>query len=313
MNLQVHTPTNVLVAGIYWSGSGAVVDYLKGHRDCYTPNGEFTDVKREGRVISVLTANSPRSARRHIQLMMLETAIGKLPSAYFRHVIGKDQRRLPLKKQWRHNCLKLKALRRCHKYIGHRGTHTDVSPWQQWIHDMGEVYAPDKRAVVWNQPLWIGSHETLALQIFNPCKLIVVHRDPEDQFAEVVRQGKLGRAKSDPAFSGDRSDPIAFLLGGITRKLESLVALKKALPGSDILTVPFESFVLEHETMERRVCDFLGLPFTEGSGPFFNPEQSRNNVGIGQAAHIQAMLSPYRDRVEKMSELRNQLTGSHTR
>ena len=301
------TPLNVLVAGIYWSGSGAVVDYLKGHKECYTPNGEFTDVKREGRVISVLTAHSQQSAKRHIQLMMVETAVGKIPSAYFRYVTGKNQRRLPLKKQWRHNLLKLKALRRCQEHIRNRGAHTDILPWQQWIRDMGEAYAPGKRAIVWNQPLWIGSHETLALEIFKPCKLIVVHRDPEDQFAEVERQGKLGKAKSDPAFSGDRSDPVAFLLDGIARKLESLVALKKARPASDILTVPFESFVLEHETMERRVCDFLGLPFTEGSGPFFNPEQSRNNVGIGKSEHIQAMLSPYRDRVERMSELRNQL------
>ncbi len=306
--MSATTPrTNILVVGIYWSGSGAVVDYLRGHPQCFTPNGEFTDIKREGRVISAITASSGTSARHFIRLMQLETILGKLPAAYFRSLGGKNQEALPLKKQWRHNLLKLKALRRCRDYIRNGGEHTDAEPWRQWIREMGDIYAPDKHAVVWNQPLWIGSHEPIAMDIFSPCKLIVVHRDPEDQFAEVERQGKLGKAKSDPAFSGDRSDPVAFVLDGITRKLESLVALKNALPPSDILTLPFETFVTDHQAAERRVCEFAGIPQTENSGQYFHPEQSRKNVGIGQAEHIQSMLSPYRERIQRMSELRKQL------
>lgn len=306
--MSTPTPkTNILVVGIYWSGSGAVVDYLKGHPGCFTPNGEFTDIKREGRVISAVTASSGTRAMHCIRMMRLETIAGKLPAACIQHLAGKRQEDLPLKKQWRHTQLKLKALRRCQDHIRNGGDHTDPTPWRQWIREMGEVYAPDKQAVVWNQPLWIGSHEQIALDIFNPCKLIVVHRDPEDQFAEVERQGKLGKAKSDPAFSGDRSDPVAFVLDGITRKLESLVSLKKALPASDILTMPFETFVTDHGAAEARVCEFAGIPATRDSGPFFRPEQSRKNVGIGQASHIQSMLAPYRDRIQRMSTLRQQL------
>lgn len=299
--------TNILVVGIYWSGSGAVVDFLKGHPQCFTPSGEFTDIKREGRVISAVTATSATRARHFIRLMWLETVIGKLPPAFVQRLAGKNQDELPLKKQWRHIQLKLKALQRCRDHIRNGGNHTDTAPWRQWIREMGDVYAPDRQAVVWNQPLWVGSHEQIALDIFSPGKLIVVHRDPEDQFAEVERQGKLGKAKSDPAFSGDRSEPVTFVLDGITRKLESLVSLKNSLPANDILTLPFESFVIDHEAAERRVCEFVGLQKTLDSGPYFHPEQSRKNVGIGQATHIQSMLSPYRDKIQRMTELRKQL------
>lgn len=299
--------TNILVVGIYWSGSGAVVDYLKGHPECFTPNGEFTDIKREGRVISAITASSASKAQTYIRLMKLETAAGKLPAALVQRFAGKKQEHLPLKKQWRHNRLKLKALSRCRDHIRSGGDHTEATPWRQWIREMGDVYAPDKQALVWNQPLWIGSHEQIALGIFSPCKLIVVHRDPEDQFAEVERQGKLGKAKSDPAFCGDRSDPVAFVLDGITRKLESLVALKNALPPTDILTLPFETFVTDHQAAQRRVCEFSGIAQTPDSGAYFHPEQSRKNVGIGQSKHIQSMLSPYRDKIQRMSDLRQQL------
>lgn len=299
--------TNILVVGIYWSGSGAVVDYLKGHPQCFTPRGEFTDIKREGRVISAVTASSPARARHFIRLMWLETILGKLPAALVQRIAGKKPNDLPLKKQWRHNLLKLKALKRCQRHIRSGGEHTNLAPWRQWINEMGNIYAPDKHAIVWNQPLWIGSHEQVALEIFKPCKLIVVHRDPEDQFAEVERQGKLGKAKSDPAFSGDRSDPVAFVLDGITRKLESLVLLKNATPESDILTLPFETFVTDYQATEQRVCEFAGLQTTMNSGPYFQPEKSRRNVGIGQTEHIQSMLTPYRDKIQRMAELRKQL------
>lgn len=299
--------TNVLVVGIYWSGSGAVVDYLKGHPQCFTPNGEFTDIKREGRVISAVTASSANRARHFIRLMWLETVFGKLLPALGQRLAGKNQENLPLKKQWRHIQLKLKALKRCRDHLSNGGDPSDTAPWCQWINEMGSVYAPEKQAIAWNQPLWIGSHEKIALDIFKPCKLIVVHRDPEDQFAEVERQGKLGKAKSDPAFSGDRSDPVAFVLDGITRKLESLVSLKNSLPASDILTLPFETFVIDHEAAERQVCEFAGLERTPDSGPYFHPEQSRKNVGIGRTEHIQSMLSPYREKIQRMSELRKQL------
>lgn len=299
--------TNILVVGIYWSGSGAVVDYLRGHPQCFTPNGEFTDVKREGRVISAITAKSSARARRFIRLMWLETVFGKLLPAFAQRLAGKEQENLPLKKQMRHIQLKLKALKRCSNHLSNGGTSSDTAPWRQWIHEMGSVYASEKQAIVWNQPLWIGSHEHIALDIFKPSRLIVVHRDPEDQFAEVERQGKLGKAKSDPAFSGDRSDPVAFVLDGITRKLESLVSLKNSLPEGDILTLPFETFVIDHEAAERRVCEFAGLEMTPDSGRYFHPEQSRKNVGIGQTEHIQSMLSPYRDKIQRMSELRKQL------
>lgn len=89
--------TNILVVGIYWSGSGAVVDYLKGHPKCFTPNGEFTDIKREGRVISAVTANSAAGARHFIRLMWLETVFGKLLPAVAQRLAGKEQEKLPLK------------------------------------------------------------------------------------------------------------------------------------------------------------------------------------------------------------------------
>ena len=57
------TPLNIMVAGIYWSGSGAVVDYLKGHPDCFVPRGEFTDFKRSGRIGSMLEAATAQRAK----------------------------------------------------------------------------------------------------------------------------------------------------------------------------------------------------------------------------------------------------------
>lgn len=59
---------------------------------------------------------------------------------------------------------------------------------------------------------------------------MVVHRDSEDQFAEVVRQGKIGRRKSDPAFDDSEQDDIAYVLKRIAAKLQHLKTVQTSLP-----------------------------------------------------------------------------------
>lgn len=89
------TSLNILVAGIYWSGSGAVVDYLKGHPHCFVPRGEFTDFKRSGRIGSILEASSVSKAKWLARAMWLETALGKLPAARLKQAKGEAPAKLP--------------------------------------------------------------------------------------------------------------------------------------------------------------------------------------------------------------------------
>jgi len=309
MTEQSH-PLNILVAGIYWSGSGAVVDYLKGHPDCYVPRGEFTDFKRSGRVGSILEAESSSRAKWLSRLMWLETALGKLPAAHLKQVKGADPSRLALKEQVRHNRLKLQYLARYRKHLGKGGAPSDSVVWNQWLQAVGREYAGGKPAIVWNQPIWVGKHERTWPGVFNPFKLIVVHRDPIDQFAEVVRQGKIGKRKSDPAFDDSEKDDIAYVLKGIAAKMENLMALQKQLTERHMLAVSFEAFVKDHKAEARRICDFLGFAETQLPSAPFDPSYSIRNIGIGNTEQIRDMLKGHQPLVDRLYELRAQFDNA---
>ncbi|CCG94152.1 hypothetical protein MARHY0660 [Marinobacter nauticus ATCC 49840] len=301
------TPLNIMVAGIYWSGSGAVVDYLKGHPDCFVPRGEFTDFKRSGRIGSMLEAATAQRAKWLARGMWLETRLGKLPAARLKAAKGKAQASMPLKEQVGHHRLKLEYLGKYRRHLGNNGSHTDATIWNQWLQAVGLAQAAGKPAIVWNQPIWVGKHEHIWPAVFQPYKLIVVHRDPVDQFAEVVRQGKIGKRKSDPAFNDDEKDDIAYVLTGIRAKIKSLRALADQLGRKQILLISFERFVKDHGSEAQRLCDFLSLPESQTPSAPFDPSISILNIGIGQTEAIQTMLAPYQNLVDELYQLRHQL------
>lgn len=309
MTDQSH-PLNILVAGIYWSGSGAVVDYLKGHPDCQVPRGEFTDFKRSGRIGSILEAKSTSRAKWLARAMWLETALGKLPAARLKKAKGAEQSKLPLKEQVQHNRLKLDYLGRYRKHLANGGSPSNATIWNQWLQAVGGEFATGKPAIVWNQPVWVGKHEQTWPSVFQPFKLIVVHRDPIDQFAEVVRQGKIGKRKSDPAFDDSEKDDIAYVLKGIAAKMESLMALQDQLGERHMLAVSFETFVKCHKAEAQRICEFLG--FAEGQSPSapFNPAYSIRNIGIGDTDEIRHMLRDHQPLVDRLYELRAQFDNA---
>ncbi|MGC8120895.1 sulfotransferase family protein [Marinobacter sp. VGCF2001] len=301
------TPLNILVAGIYWSGSGAVVDYLKGHPDCCVPRGEFTDFKRNGRIGSMLEANSAQQAKWLARAMWVETRLGKLPAAQWKARQGKNQASLPLKEQVGHNRLKLDYLSRYRRHLNSGGAQTDPAIWNQWLRAVGRTYAGEKPAIVWNQPIWVGKHEHTWPAVFQPYKLVVVHRDPVDQFAEVVRQGKIGKRKSDPAFDDTEKDDIAYVLRGIKAKISSLKALAQQLGREQILLVNFERFVKEPAAEAQRLCAFLGFRESQMPSAPFDPSKSILNIGIGENPDIRSRLAPYQELVSELYELRHQL------
>ena len=307
MNQHVPVPINVLVAGIYWSGSGAVVDYLKGHPDCHVPRGEFTDFKRQGRIGTMLESDSPAQARQLAWRASVETAMGRLPAAWWKQRKHRDPSSLALKDQTFHHQLKLVYLKQYRQQLTRTGEPADVRTWNQWLQSLGQRIARERRAVVWNQPIWVGMHEHTWPALFEPYRLIVVHRDPQDQFAEVVRQGKIGKRKSDPAFDDGETDDVAYVLKGIARKLEALAELGELLPEGRLLTVGFEAFVEDHQKQAARVCHFLGMEPHQVKAAPFKPEESARNIGIGQTDAIQQTLSGYRPLVERLYELRARL------
>lgn len=298
-------PFNILVAGIYRSGSSAVVDYLKGHPDVAAPGGEFTEFKSVGRIGDLLTEPSRENALRIARRLERETRFARLPRAWLKERKGETDS--PLKYRVGQNRMKLRALARHRRALAHGEDPRNPQHFQQWMKEMAATYAAGKKALLLNQPVWVGSHHEAWPGVFEPFKLIVVHRDPLDQFADIVRQGTLGKRKTDPLYTGDHheEDPIGYLLDGLTRKYEALHSLAEQLGRDRLITMPFETFVLNHDEAAARLCDYLGLkPLQIEEKRRFFPEQSSRNIGIGHTEDIRQQLKPYEPQLNRLLELR---------
>lgn len=298
-------PFNILVAGIYRSGSSAVVDYLKGHSDVAAPGGEFTEFKSIGRVGHLLTTSSRDDAKRVARRMEWETRLARLPRGWWRERKGGED--IPLKYRVKQNRMKLRALMQYQRDLKKGHDHHDSRHFHNWMQEITTTYSVGRKALLLNQPIWIGSHNEVWPQVFAPFKLIVVHRDPIDQFADIVRQGTLGKRRTDPLYTGDnhQEDPIGYLLSGLTRKYEALHELIGQLPREQFLAMPFETFVSDHEKAAPRLCDYLGLePNQIEEKRRFFPEQSSRNIGIGHTEDTRQQLKPYEQQLNRLLELR---------
>ncbi|WP_404368183.1 sulfotransferase [Marinobacter sp.] len=300
-------PLNVLVCGIYRSGSSAIVDYLKGHPECSAAPGEFTEFKREGRIGSMLTAGAPEEALKIARRMRLETLFARLPRAWLTQRRKSGSR--ALKYRVDQNLLKLEHLKKYSDDLRRGAAPASTSHMNRWIQETGKRVAGDRDILVWNQPVWIGAHHEVWPEVFEPFRFVGVHRDPIDQFADIVRQGTLGKPKTDPLYEGNgyQQDPIDYLFTGLTRKLESLLELKKQLPEDRFLAMPFEWFVQDHDKAKNVLCNFIGVEPGQVSKPRFDPAQSKGNIGIGHTDEIKEQLAPYQQQLDRMAQIRRQL------
>ena len=121
-------------------------------------------------------------------------------------------------------------------------------------------------------------------------KVIVVTRDPRDQFAEL----KIYKGASDV-------HEFIKWYEGMQERLR--------VENPDILMVEFEAFVHRHEEITQRVCDFIGIDPASPSD--YSPGDSMKNVGrydgvLGteEIEEIERHLSPYL-RFEPLGTLEN--------
>ncbi|WP_253489412.1 sulfotransferase [Methanocalculus alkaliphilus] len=147
------------------------------------------------------------------------------------------------------------------------------------------IYVSDTiRGVIINQA---GSYwcPEKSLDLFHNPRLIVVSRDPRDQFAELKVKKGLTDVKTFVSW------------------YKSIMALKSINYGctnynTNIIYIQFEDFVLKHEQERERLCSFLGIETDVIST--FQPGISAKNIGkyhrelsVAEYKYIEKHLESY--------------------
>ena len=275
----------IFLSGYFYSGSGAVFDFLSDHQGCipWRPGGEFRLIKFPGGLHAL--------ARRHAKKGKLSTKV--LVDLYL-HLSG---RRIVTVPKGRYDRWKMvnRNSRRLHKAAIARGylmrcydqyldliERTRQGPIEtdeleqrlrRWVGVALDAAAADADAdrilidqavTAWRLPM---------AKLAPPSTFIVVHRDPRDQFVE---------AREVLSRPGRRSTTTFDFAGTYWKRKR---AADRAIPvlereqGHRFLRLGFEDFVVEHEHSSAWLIDKLGLDGVPRTGASFDPAVSRENVG----------------------------------
>jgi hypothetical protein len=303
---QLAQDSRVFLSGYFYSGSGAVLDYLKDFDGTakWSPAGEMRLIKFPGGIGDL--------ARRHKRTGALTSQ--DVLDLYL-HIIGGKPTTTPAGSygQWKvvnKNSGKLLVHPRATDYV------IRCLECFGWLADAVATGAMTRRQLVAGFRNSVGTildaaatgmeadcllvdqaitAWRLALAKFvPPSTFIVVHRDPRDQFVDAsVALSKPGRT----LLSAED-----YAVQYRNRRLvgEKAMSMIQDRLGHRVIRLSFEEFVVDHDTTTQRLIADLGFEGRARSAPRYDVQASRANIGkhrdlisVADAATIAAALPEY--------------------
>ena len=278
----------VLISGFFYSGSGAVLDHLRGFdRAAYWPRGEMRLIKFPGGLADLGKRLTKRG----------ELRPGDLVDLYL-HVTGAKLTSRPrgTYDRWRHvNHLANRMFNRdLDQSCGYlievlegflalvervRSGPLSTADFEQHFREVLErgfdAAATDNDVDHLLIDQAVTAWRLEIARFLPPSSFVVVHRDPRDQYAEVrevmQQPGRSKHMETPEGFAETYRNNRAYVEEQIP-KLEQHF-------GHRFLRVAFEDLVIDHKREDQRLRAFLGLEDRRLVERRFKPKRSRVNVG----------------------------------
>lgn len=262
---------NILVSGLLWSGSSAVLDMLAEYKNVTTLPGEFDEFRRPGMIADHLN----------------ERISDIYPCQINNYISYKSKLNLT-----NPNCLdsNLKAIKRLHainkfsidiKKV--KSKKEKMKLGQNWFKEIREIYADNKELIAIDQPILLGQHFDVWPKILSPFKLIVVYREPKDQISQIIKQNHLFlhmRSPDADIYGGDRIGAIKYQVETLKARLKWLDKIQEHHGESKVVSISFEMFIKHHEAIRKLLEDWCGLNRKDKIKEVLKPSESLKNIGI---------------------------------
>lgn len=275
---------NILVVGLFFSGSSAVLDLLKEYASVgFIPNefDEFRRVQLLGDILAGRTGGEyPSSGIKRF------LASKRHPILYKYIDLKCDYKSDPtLSNEDKDRFQLLLELDNQLEYIKLREQKMVLA--KEYLKQVRNIYAPSKPYVLFDQPIFFGAHEGLWEEYFSPYKLIIVKRDIKDQIADLIKHKVLFLDKETPTRSmllkyGDgRGGAIKYEVDMILERQKYAEKIVQKYP-DDVLYLSFEDLIQSHKQTKKNIETFLEIEDTEHLYPnkYFNRGMSSQNIGI---------------------------------
>jgi hypothetical protein len=319
--------TNILFQWGWYSGTGAVVDWLDGFEEANTITNQGSYFSTEDGIYDLLTEEDIAKKLKiikNLKIKIITNAIELLPFEYYRrlvkHIHPSDyyNRKFISYFFTFYHFLSQEArkLRRGHSV-------DEYLHWKKWLNYSSRLGSKKKFAIlnchanIFNCGEMFSGHNNIWPKLFEPFKLIFVHRDPLDQFADLVKEDRHLNVNCHIApryFGSDVGCLSAIDRFFITNKRFHLAKLRMAEQyGPDRMAiVSYEDFLQKHSTISEQLKSFLGIKSERNpKNDHFVLEQSMKNIGIGkdnkQALSLLAEKPHVLDELYKLREQLNLL------
>lgn len=289
--------TNILIIGLLATGSSAVIDLLREYEDVHIIPGEFNDYRAPGLVADQINSNEPGEFKNEIakltgfknklRLYYSIFPIHQFNLSIFRGFNNRLNYSLSRVKQ-------ITLLNQLNKELTSSiSTDEKLAHTTKWIRKIGRTNHKDGKFVVFNQPLLPANDIEKWRKTFSPFKLIVVYRNPYDQFAEIVLRGNLmapynapflslGSVTLETIYGRSRKSAFRFHIEAMQKRNEWIELLKAELNKDELLLVDFDDFASDNNKCREIIQSFLGLTNDQHirQDMHFDQNRARNSINI---------------------------------
>lgn len=281
---QLDPQSRIFVCGYFYSGSGAVLDFLNDHARTriWTPKGEMRWIKSADGIGDL--------ADRH-------AAEGRLTASdlvgFYLHIVGRTITLTPegvyhIKEKVNQLGRKLLQNPAAHGYLrsclecftslvnmneeGLSGPALE-NHFRDSVKNALDAAATGTGADVLLIDQAITAWRLRLARFAPPSTFVLVHRDPRDQFAEVRR------VKQQPGRNPTFAEKFARTYRKRRRRAENAYPMMTRQHGHRVIHVSFDDFVLNHERVREEVREFVGFDVGSYRQDRFDPAVSRKNIG----------------------------------
>ncbi len=290
---------NILVCGLYFSGSSALTDLLSEYDGITKVPGEFDDIRRAGMLgdhaLGKVNSNNQDRVDAACNDFWYPTFHNPTANYYIKQLARKLVLNTPLSKIYKNGCYSLKKDRlrllkeTRDELIKEENIDVRVRLLKSYIHNVSALYKNEKDSFnLFDQPVFLNNHKELWPQVYEPFKLLIVSRDPRDQIAQLIKSNLLFFDIETPTrglveiYGNSREGAIRYELDTLKARYSNAIKLQELLGKDKVKFIKFEDLVLNYSDEKKNIESFLGLETGKHSRKLqvFIPENSSKNIGI---------------------------------
>lgn len=301
-------PTRILVKGLNWSGSGAVVGFLNEFKGVYQiPGGiertapagyqklgEF-DLYRKCGLVGDYISSENYNFLPYLKVYLERKNEYKAISNFIRFLVHNKIKTPFYFKIYLKQARLRKQLSTINQSFSNlilnfenSDTKTEkINHAKSWVDSMVDIIGDhNKKAVVFDHPIHFNKNTDNWPTVFDPYKLLIVYRDPRDQIAEMIRNKKIMKHMDGPLGHmrkwGGIDTAVQIRIDLIAALMEAVDETISLLDPAKYLLLSFEDLVLNYQDSRNKIIRFLDFKEEDHIHQFdhFDPNWSKQNIGI---------------------------------